>query len=172
MKIEEYFEDVVQLEKKLSAWMDLPVSLQARSTGEKHSTFLFENYSEEEIVAFFQQYIQQTNHAVIGYRQDDVYGDILGKCDYQDVLYFEGIGDKVYAYADDLTLRLKSKLYEIEEFSKLYVRISKSFIVNIAFVEKIYPSLNGKMMIELTDGQHLTVSRNYKKSFLEYLENE
>lgn len=68
-------------------------------------------------------------------------------------------------------MSLKNKLYEIEEFSKLYVRISKSFIVNILVVEKIYPSLNGKFIIELTDGQNLTVSRKYKKQFLEYLED-
>lgn len=153
----------------LSEWIDLPVSLNVRSAEAKNITFLFENFSEEEIVSFLKDNIQQTEHAVVGYRQDDTYGDILGKCDYQDVLYFEGIGDKVYAYADNLTLRLKNKLYEIEEFSKLYVRISKSFIVNILVVEKIYPSLNGKFIIELTDGQNLTVSRKYKKQFLEYL---
>ena len=153
----------------LSEWIDLPVSLNVRSAEAKNITFLFENFSEEEIVSFFKKNIQQTEHAVVGYRQDDIYGDILGKCDYQDVLYFEGIGDKVYAYADNLTLRLKNKLYEIEEFSKLYVRISKSFVVNILVVEKIYPSLNGKFIIELTDGQNLTVSRKYKKQFLEYL---
>ncbi|MDO4671175.1 MAG: LytTR family DNA-binding domain-containing protein [Aerococcus sp.] len=171
MKINECFGNVSKLEKMLSEWIDLPVSLNVRSAEAKSITFLFENFSEEEIVSFFKDNIQQTVHAVVGYRQDDIYGDILGKCDYQDVLYFEGIGDKVYAYADNLTLRLKNKLYEIEEFSKLYVRISKSFIVNILVVEKIYPSLNGKFIIELTDGQNLTVSRKYKKQFLEYLED-
>lgn len=169
MKINEYFGNISKLEKMLSKWIDLPVSLNVRSAEAKNITFLFENFGEEEIVSFFKDNIQQTEHAVVGYRQDDTYGDILGKCDYQDVLYFEGIGDKVYAYADNLTLRLKNKLYEIEEFSKLYVRISKSFIVNILVVEKIYPSLNGKFLIELTDGQNLTVSRKYKKQFLEYL---
>ncbi|HFI0539218.1 TPA: LytTR family transcriptional regulator, partial [Streptococcus suis] len=29
----------------------------------------------------------------------------------------------------------------------------------------------GKFIIELTDGQNLTVSRKYKKQFLEYLED-
>lgn len=171
MKIKEYFGSISQLEKKLSAWIDLPISLRVRSTGIRNITFLFESFSEEEIISFFKDTIQQPEHAIVGYRQDDIYGDILGKCDYQDVLYFEGIGDKVYAYADNLTLSLKNKLYEIEEFSKLYVRISKSFIVNILVVEKIYPSLNGKFIIELTDGQNLTVSRKYKKQFLEYLED-
>ncbi|HFI0828136.1 TPA: LytTR family transcriptional regulator, partial [Streptococcus suis] len=122
MKINEYFGNISKLEKMLSEWIDLPVSLNVRSAEAKNITFLFENFSEEEIVSFFKDNIQQTEHAVVGYRQDDTYGDILGKCDYQDVLYFEGIGDKVYAYADNLTLRLKNKLYEIEEFSKLYVR--------------------------------------------------
>lgn len=171
MKINEYFGNISKLEKMLSEWIDLPVSLNVRSAEAKNITFLFENFSEEEIVSFFKDNIQQTVHAVVGYRQDDTYGDILGKCDYQDVLYFEGIGDKVYAYADNLTLRLKNKLYEIEEFSKLYVRISKSFIVNVLVVEKIYPSMNGKFIIELIDGQNLTVSRKYKKQFLEYLED-
>lgn len=171
MKINEYFGNISKLEKMLSDWIDLPVSLHIHSTGTKNITFLFESFSEEEIVSFFKDNIQQTEHAIVGYRQDDIYGDILGKCDYQDVMYFEGIGDKVYAYADNLNLRLKNKLYEIEEFSKLYVRISKSFIVNILVVEKIYPSLNGKIIIELANGQNLTVSRKYKKQFLEYLED-
>ena len=70
----------------LSEWIDLPVSLNVRSAEAKNITFLFENFSEEEIVSFFKDNIQQTEHAVVGYRQDDTYGDILGKCDYQDVL--------------------------------------------------------------------------------------
>lgn len=171
MKITEYFGNRQQLERKLSQWMELPISLLARNETSKKVTLLFEDFREEEIVTFFKENIQMNHHSIVGYRQDDDYGDILGRCDYQDVLCFEGIGDKVYAYGQDITLRLKNKLYEIEEWSQSYVRISKSFIVNILFVDKIYPSLNGKLTIELSDGQNLTVTRNYKKQFLEYLED-
>ena len=87
-----------------------------------------------------------------------------------DIPYFEGIGDKVYAYSSDMTVLLKNRLYEVEEFSRFYVRISKSFVVNILAVEKILPALNGKILIALSDGQELVVTRKYKKQFLEYLE--
>ena len=50
MKINEYFGNISQLEKMLSDWIDLPVSLHVRLAGVKNVTFLFENFSEEEIV--------------------------------------------------------------------------------------------------------------------------
>lgn len=73
MKIKEYFGSISQLEKKLSAWIDLPISLRVRSTGTRNITFLFESFSEEEIISFFKDTIQQPEHAIVGYRHMEIF---------------------------------------------------------------------------------------------------
>lgn len=170
MEIKKYFGDILELKKRLAAWEDLPLSVVIDEKSPKDISLIFGNYSDKEVIDFFETNFHSSYRHIIGYKQEDGYGDILVKCDYKSILYFEGIGDKVYAYSSDMTVLLKNRLYEVEEFSRFYVRISKSFVVNILAVEKILPALNGKILIALSDGQELVVTRKYKKQFLEYLE--
>ncbi|HDR7210522.1 TPA: LytTR family transcriptional regulator, partial [Bacillus cytotoxicus] len=89
---------------------------------------------------------------------------------FEDILYFEAIQEKVFFYTCNSAYQLKMRLYEVQEIHPMFIRINKSITVNIFSVNKVLPSLNGRLMIELSDGQELEVSRRFSKDFKEYLE--
>ena len=63
--------------------------------------------------------------------------------------------------------RIRQPLYQLEEMLKPYnfVRIGKSFIVNMNKIRYIRTGFNAKLDLELTDGTHLEVSRSFVNAF-------
>lgn len=59
------------------------------------------------------------------------------------------------------------KLFELEETltNSSFVRISKSCILNIDFIEKVKPMLNGKYEVLLINGEKLIINRHYVPIF-------
>jgi DNA-binding LytR/AlgR family response regulator len=86
----------------------------------------------------------------------------------RDITYLEAYGDDIYLHGDEITNQvIKQPLYQLEEILKPYhfVRISKSYIVNISKIRYIRSGFNAKLDIELITGDHLEVSRSFVKDF-------
>ncbi len=84
------------------------------------------------------------------------------------VTYLEAFGDDIYMHFDkDQSQLIRQPLYQLEDKLKPFhfIRIGKSFIVNITKIRYIRTSLNAKLDLELIDGTHLEVSRSFVKSF-------
>jgi DNA-binding LytR/AlgR family response regulator len=81
----------------------------------------------------------------------------------QDIYYFEGVDDKVYAYLKNKVYELKSKLYELEELygKRQFFRCSKSVIVNLLKIECVKPALNGRFTAMLFNKEQIIISRQY-----------
>ena len=89
-----------------------------------------------------------------------------------DISYFEADGNYIYAQVKDKSIEVDKKLYELEEMyqDKGFVRISKSYIINILTVREIIPWFSGKLILKLNDqGKELKVSRNYVKNFKSFI---
>lgn len=106
---------------------------------------------------------------------------IVGKLDeeryelipYTKVFCFEGRGNFVYCITADKEYRIKEKLYELE--TKLphnrFIRVSKSYIVNISNVKEIIPWFGGRLILRFNDSnKEVEVSRSQVKSFKEFLD--
>jgi len=86
----------------------------------------------------------------------------------KDISYLEAYGDDIYMHGTEITNQIiKQPLYQLEEILKPYhfVRIGKSFIVNISKIRYIRTAFNAKLDIELISGTHLEVSRSFVKDF-------
>jgi DNA-binding LytR/AlgR family response regulator len=86
------------------------------------------------------------------------------------VVYFNAYGNDTYANTmDSKRYKIKNKLYELEEIlSKRFIRINKSEIVNIRFIDKITPLFKGKLILKLYGYKEpVDISRNYIKDFKE-----
>ncbi len=86
----------------------------------------------------------------------------------QEMMYLESFGEDIYLHTKDMTNQIiKQPLYQLEEILRPYhfIRIGKSFVVNIAKIRYIRTTLNAKLDLELMDGSHLEVSRSFVKSF-------
>src|SRR6056297_180439 len=88
--------------------------------------------------------------------------------DTSDIIHFQAKGNGAALVAKDGTYEISSTLKEIEESfqSGKFIRIHKSNIVNVDFIEEIIPWFNYTCKLRLRGSDdELTVSRNYFKSF-------
>ena len=79
------------------------------------------------------------------------------------ILYIESGDRKCFVYTDKETYESDSRLYELEERLEeyLFVRISKSSIVNLKNIESIKTYINRRLLITLNNGEQLIASRQY-----------
>lgn len=103
---------------------------------------------------------------------------IKGKCNEKDVyvlpeevLYFESVEKKTYAYTEEDVIQINICLYELTENNLYngYVRISKTTVLNVFKVTKVVRLLNGNLDIVLTNSEHLIVSRRFAKEFNQFI---
>lgn len=86
----------------------------------------------------------------------------------EEITYLEAFGDEIYMHRhQDSSEIIKQPLYQLEDLLKPhhFVRIGKSFIVNITKIHYIRTTFNAKLDLELIDGTHLEVSRSFVKDF-------
>lgn len=92
---------------------------------------------------------------------------------YDNIYYFEAIGNDVICRVQNETYSLKEKLYQLEERlqNTSFIRVNKSFIVNIILIDRIIPWFNSKLILKF-DGidDEVDVTRNYLKAFKDALD--
>ncbi|MCH3916032.1 MAG: LytTR family transcriptional regulator [Spirochaetia bacterium] len=86
---------------------------------------------------------------------------------FEDILYFESFDGETFAVTFDGKYTVREKLYELEEQLVLrdFCRISKSDIVNLVRIVKIIPWIGCKLLLELENGDRVTVTRTYYDDF-------
>lgn len=90
----------------------------------------------------------------------------------KDILYVESFKDDIYMHmVNHKVENIKKPLYQLESMLNPYhfIRISKSYIVNIRMIQYINVGLNAKLHLELKEGTKLDVTRSFVKSFKESL---
>lgn len=82
-----------------------------------------------------------------------------------EILYFEAVGEQVFAYTEREIYLVKMRLYEVEESfrDRKFIRCSKSVVVNIMQIESFRPALDSRFIIRMKNGEEVIVSRSYSK---------
>lgn len=108
--------------------------------------------------------IKQTTITIPGTREGRSYSLII-----DDTFYIESIDNHSFLYHENDVYESDLKLYEIEDIlvGTNFIRISKNFIVNTAYIESVRALFNGKFEASLTNGEKVIVNRHYVKSFKE-----
>lgn len=90
-------------------------------------------------------------------------GDRIYRFDLPDVLYFEAVDERVFAYTERRPYELKLRLYEVEQAYRHqhFIRCSKSFVINLMQVESISPALNGRFHAHMKNKEIIVISRQY-----------
>lgn len=80
-----------------------------------------------------------------------------------EVYYFEAVDERVYAYTQDKIYGMKVRLYELESAyaEHHFVRASKSFLISIMKLQCIRPTLNGRFIAQMKNGEEVIISRQY-----------
>lgn len=88
---------------------------------------------------------------------------------YKDIIFVESYAHEVLCHTSDGVYRIKEKLYEVEGLFTDYgfLRIHKSYVVNIKQIKRIVPEFNRKFRLILTNDKKVEVSRRYFVEFKE-----
>ena len=88
-----------------------------------------------------------------------------------EVFYFESVDQKVFAYCASEVYQVRSKLYELldELPGWIFVRVSKSVILNINKMKSLTPAFGGRYEALLKNGEKVIISRQYVSSLKEVL---
>lgn len=88
-----------------------------------------------------------------------------------EVLYFESVDDKVFAYTKDCVYETKAKLYQLEEElpASDFFRANKAVIVNLDKIDSLAPASGGRFEATLENVYKVVVSRNYLNELKEML---
>ena len=94
--------------------------------------------------------------------------------DEDDVLYIDTVDRGTFLYTADGVYESHLRLYELEEQLKeyLFVRISKSAIVNLKNIKSIRTYINRRLLITLNNGEQLIASRQYADAIRKLLDTK
>lgn len=80
-----------------------------------------------------------------------------------EILYIESVDRKCFVYTKNNVFETTKRLYELEQqlVSFLFLRINKSCIVNLKNIDAIRAYLDRRLLITMSNGEQLIVSRQY-----------
>lgn len=80
-----------------------------------------------------------------------------------EILYFESVDKKTFAYTDNSVLETPLRLYELEERfgGHGFLRASKSMVFNLNRVSSLRPYFGGKIELCMANKERIYVSRQY-----------
>lgn len=90
-------------------------------------------------------------------------GERIYQFNLSDVLYFEAVDERVFAYTTNKSYELKIRLYELEKNyeDRKFIRCSKSFVINLMKLDSVSPALNGRFTAYMKNGERIIISRQY-----------
>lgn len=106
------------------------------------------------------EYVLMKENILTGYIRDTAY-----RLNLSDILYFEAVGDQVFAYTKEEVYSVKKRLYELESVyrDRKFFRCSKSVLVNLMQIESFRPALDSRFLARMKNGEDVLVSRMYAK---------
>ncbi|MGA8853387.1 MAG: LytTR family DNA-binding domain-containing protein [Christiangramia sp.] len=124
---------------------------------------------EKRMIEFFHEYsqggIQLNSVSKIPIKQ----GNKTALVDPNDILYIQASGYYAEIYVENKKYVLRESLNNLAEIldSNIFVRIHRSTIANLNFVDEIIHSDYSEIDAKMTDGNLLHISKSHKKEFLE-----
>lgn len=91
-----------------------------------------------------------------------------------DVCYIESVDNCTFLYTETEVFENKEKLYTLENKLKntTFVRISKSVLLNMDYLESVRPLTNYRLEANLENKEKLVINRHYVKEVKQYLNIE
>lgn len=111
------------------------------------------------------EYINLYSKKIKAYKNNEII-----ELNLNDVITFYSDKKNNYCRTKEENYRIKYKLYEIENITKDFIRISKSTIVNINHIKCFDIGTTGSVIVKLDYGTNELVSRRKIKDVMRYLD--
>lgn len=107
------------------------------------------------------EYALMKGNMLSGYIEDAAF-----QLNLSDIIYFEAVGEQVFAYTENELYEIKSRLYEIEKNygDQMFMRCSKSIVANISQIESFRPAPDTRLIARMKNGEEIVISRMYAKA--------
>lgn len=107
------------------------------------------------------EYVQHKGEALIGYTQNKERASVR----VEDILYFETVDGRVFAYTVDSVYEIKGRLYQVEEkvSRRTICRASKAMLVNVEHITSVRTALNGRLYARMENGEEILITRRYAR---------
>lgn len=144
----------------------MKITILEKQPGEEDEIIVKCDYIDESITRLLNQFKTGSKTKMNFYKDSKI---VL--LEQNDILYFESVDDKVFAYTKDDVFETKSKLYMLEEElpANTFFRASKAVIVNIDKIDSLSPAFGGRFEAVLQNGYKVIISRNYLTTLKELL---
>lgn len=110
--------------------------------------------------------LHMLNKQLTGYKAGEMY-----LIEAADVLYIDTVDKKTFLYTKNEVYETALKLYELEEQLEEadFFRANKSCIINFRHIASLKSELNRRLLVTMTNGEKLIVSRQYAEYVKEKL---
>lgn len=144
----------------------MKITILEKQPGDEDEIIVKCDYLDENITKLLNQFKTGSKTKMNFYKDSKI---VL--LDQNEILYFESVDDKVFAYTKDEVFETKSKLYMLEEElpSNTFFRASKAVIVNVDKIDSLSPAFGGRFEAVLQNGYKVIISRNYLTTLKELL---
>ena len=107
------------------------------------------------------EYVQHKGDALTGYMQNKERVSVR----VEDILYFETVDGRVFAYTVDGVYEIKGRLYQVEErvSRRTICRASKTMLVNVEHITSVRTALNGRLYARMENGEEILITRRYAR---------
>lgn len=84
-----------------------------------------------------------------------------------EVLYFEAVERRCFAYLENEVYEVEGSLQSLEkQYTHLgFIRVNKSTVLNILRISQMKACINMRVLAQLENGENIIISRSYKKNF-------
>jgi DNA-binding LytR/AlgR family response regulator len=127
------------------------------------------NILRDEYVQKLEQYIRRYDRVLVGEDNGRQYRILQS-----DIYYIESVDKKAFIYTSHSVYRSADRLYKIEADmgSSGFIRVSKSCLINVNFLESVTSLTNSRLEATLSNGERVCVSRFYIPGIKEALSRE
>ncbi|WP_455682679.1 LytTR family DNA-binding domain-containing protein [Thomasclavelia sp.] len=123
----------------------------------------FETPEEKERILTF---VNSLETKIMGYQDGKKY-----LLNIESIYYIEIVDKQTFIYTKDACYESYLWLYQLEEqLNNNFVRVNKSTICNMTYIESLKADFGSRIMVYLDNGDQILVSRTFAKSFKERLE--
>ena len=145
--------------------MNINVNKKKNEELEKNEINVFLEYPEDINIDNFIKYIKKYDTQKVLVKQDNEYIQI----DYQDIILFYSDKKYIYCKTKNKEYKINNSLSKIENEENDFIRISKSCMINIKYLDSFDMGETGIIVVKLKDGTEEIVSRRRVKEILKYI---
>ena len=145
--------------------MNINVNKKKNEELEKNEINVFLEYPEDINIDNFVKYIKKYDTQKVLVKQDNEYIQI----DYQDIILFYSDKKYIYCKTKNGEYKVNTSLSKVENEENDFIRISKSCIINIKYLDRFDMGETGIIVVKLKDGTEEIVSRRRVKEILKYI---